>query len=273
MTPDGDTGDTDTAATSTDSAGGSGRAGGPGTGATESGGAAAPGPPSSLDRPFLSGLPGVRRLTLVRHGQQQAPSAGGHYVPTDWVDPPLSDLGHRQAETTAATLAGEPVDAVVCSHLRRAHDTARAVGARHGLEPVVYPELREVETYRGLPEGLTLPEAVPPVVWQGITARFTRTPRWDLLPFSEPSAAFRSRVVTAVEGVLALHDVAHLVVVCHGGVINAYLAELLGIADDMFFRPAHASLTRLLVHEDRRVLHTLNELTHLAAADPSLVTV
>ena len=40
----------------------------------------------------------------------------------------------------------------------------------------------------------------------------------------------------------------------------------------MFFRPAHASVSRVLTGAGRRVIHTLNELHHLQAADPSLVT-
>ena len=35
-----------------------------------------------------------------------------------------------------------------------------------------------------------------------------------------------------------------MVVVAHGGVINAYLREIIGASDDMFFHPAHASISR-----------------------------
>jgi hypothetical protein len=40
----------------------------------------------------------------------------------------------------------------------------------------------------------------------------------------------------------------------------------------MFFRPAHASVSRVLAGDGRRVLLTLNEVHHLAASDPALVT-
>ncbi len=40
----------------------------------------------------------------------------------------------------------------------------------------------------------------------------------------------------------------------------------------MFFRPAHASVSRVLVGNGKRVIHTLNEMHHLYAADPALVT-
>jgi hypothetical protein len=40
----------------------------------------------------------------------------------------------------------------------------------------------------------------------------------------------------------------------------------------MFFRPGHASVSRVRVGDGRRVIHTLNELHHLAEVDPALVT-
>ena len=226
--------------------------------------------PTSLDRPFLTGQPDVVQLTFVRHGKQDMPS--GAFTPALWADPPLSGLGQRQAAAVGKALASEPIAAVLCSHLERAVETAREVAAPHGLEPVVYPELREVETYRDVPDGVPLEDVLSPVMWQGVRERFNRELRWDVSPFSESSAEFRYRVVTVVEGILALHKGQQLAIVCHGGVINAYIGHLLGLSQDMFFRPAHASVSRVLTGDGRRVIHTLNELHHLQAADPSLVT-
>ena len=226
--------------------------------------------PTSLDRPFLTGQPGVVMVTFVRHGKQEVPS--GSFTPALWADPPLSELGKRQAAAVGAALAAERVDAVLCSHLLRAAETAREVAAPHGLEPIVYPELREVETYRDVPDGVRLEDVLPPVMWRGVQARFNRELRWDVSPFSESSAEFRHRVVTVVEGILALHEGGHLVIVCHGGVINRYIGHLLDLRQDMFFRPAHASVSRILTGDNRRVIHTLNELHHLQSVDPALVT-
>jgi broad specificity phosphatase PhoE len=209
-------------------------------------------------------------LTFIRHGKQEFPS--GSFTPAQWTDPPLSDVGKRQAAAVGAALAAEPVDAVLCSHLERAAETAREVAAPHDLEPIVYPELREVETYRDVPDGTRLEDVLPPVMWRGVQERFVRELRWDVSPFSESSEEFRHRVVTVVEGILALHKGRQLAIVCHGGVINAYIGHLLGLRQDMFFRPAHASVSRVLVGDGRRVIHTLNELHHLQTVDPALVT-
>ena len=66
---------------------------------------------SSMDQAFLTGQPGTGELILVRHGQQQYPEAGMRKF-ADWVDPPLSELGRRQAEAVGRALAGRPVAAV-----------------------------------------------------------------------------------------------------------------------------------------------------------------
>ena len=229
--------------------------------------------PTSLDRPFLTHWPDVLTVTFVRHGQQEVPATS--FTPALWTDAPLSAIGKRQAAAVGAALAEDKIEAVACSHLHRAHETARNNAEPYGIEPVVYPELREVETYRDVPDGAALEDVLSPAVWHGVQARFLRELRWDVSPFSEGSAEFRHRVVTIVEGLIALSTrdgLRHIAIVCHGGVINAYIGHILGIERDMFFRPAHASISRVLAGDGRRVVHTLNEMHHLASVAPELVT-
>jgi broad specificity phosphatase PhoE len=140
------------------------------------------------------------------------------------------------------------------------------------LEPVVFPELREVEFFRDLPPEARVQDVLSEPMRRGMVERFVQERRWDVYPFSESSAEFRARVVTVIEGLLAMNEGLHVVVACHGGVINAYLGHVLGVQDDMFFRPAHASFHRLVVRGDRRVVHSLNETHYLHAVDPALVT-
>lgn len=220
---------------------------------------------------FLLAQQEATGLALVRHGQQQRPTSPV-FTPSEWVDPPLSETGRRQAEAVGRAFASQQVDVVVSSHLSRASETAAAIAGHHGLEPLVLPDLREVETYRDLPDGEVPADAVPEPFWRGVQARFPEERRWDVVPFGEGSEELRHRVVSTLEGLLVMHPAAHLVVVCHGGVINAYLAHLLGIREDMFFLPAHASVTRLRVLGRRRALESLNDRDHLTSAEPSLLT-
>jgi 2,3-bisphosphoglycerate-dependent phosphoglycerate mutase len=220
---------------------------------------------------FLLSQPQATELALVRHGQQQWPSSPV-FTPAEWVDPPLSAVGRRQAEQVGEAFARRRVDVVVSSHLSRALETARAIAAHHDLEPLVLEDLREVETYRDLEDGATPADTLAAPFWRGVQERFPAERRWDLVPFGESSQELRHRVVSTIEGLLAMHPDTDLVVVCHGGVINAYLAHVLGIAEDIFFLPAHTSVTRVRRLGHRRVLHSLNDRDHVTAADPQLLT-
>jgi broad specificity phosphatase PhoE len=233
-----------------------------------------PAPPpaaSPLDRAFLTHQPGVTTLILLRHGQQRWPS-GPNPAVSEWVDPPLSDTGVRQAELVGVALAGETVDGVYSSHLERAHQTGVEVGRHHALTPTVFKELREIEMFRDVPEGQSVRDVISAPMLRGIQERFVRERCWDVYPFTETSAELRHRVVNVVEGIVTMHPGGLVVVACHGGVINAYIGHVLGLDVDMFFRPAHASMSRVLVGDGRRVVQSLNEVHHLAEIDPHLVT-
>ncbi len=92
------------------------------------------------------------------------------------------------------------------------------------------------------------------------------TQKWDAYPYTERSDEFRRRVGWAVESTIVSHPGETIVVACHGGVINAYLADVLGLHVDMFYRPVHASVHRVLCGNGRRVIDVLNEQHHLRAA-------
>lgn len=221
-------------------------------------------PASPIDRAFLTGQDGVGTLILVRHGQQRWPDAATA-VAGDWIDPPLSDTGVAQADCVGRWLADRPIAAVYSSGLRRAHDTGRAIAAHHGLEVEVVEELAEIQMYRDLPDDRRPVDLLGEKAIAGVWERFVLTQKWDSYPFTEASADFRRRVGWAVESAIVSHPGETVVVACHGGVINAYLSEVLGLGVDMFFRPYHASSHRILFGHGRRVIETLNEESYLAA--------
>lgn len=94
----------------------------------------------------------IRRLILVRHGESEANRAGTF---DGYGDAVLTDLGHRQAAATAAALAGRALGpmALMSSPLRRATQTAAAIGAALQLEASLHPELLAGE---GQPAGVDL---------------------------------------------------------------------------------------------------------------------
>lgn len=202
-------------------------------------------------------------LYLVRHGQQQWPDAETSVI-GDWVDPPLSELGHKQADCVGRSLAGAEIDAVYSSHLQRANETGKAIAKHHDLDVTVIEALEEVRLFDDMEQDQRPSDLIGEDAIAGMRERFVQTGRWDSYSHTERSADFRRRVGWAVESVLAKHPGESIVIACHGGVINAYIADLLGIQADMFFRPYHASTHRILFGQDRRVIDTLNEEAYLA---------
>lgn len=214
-----------------------------------------------VHRALLVPQTGVTDLLLVRHGQPQRPEDGAGR--DQLMDPPLSEHGRAQAAAAADALAAEPITAVYTSNLRRAVETGTAIAERHGLEITEWAELREYDAFRDVPEAESVRKWVPPALMRGMSERFVRERSWDSFPFSEPSAEFRGRVASSIEAILGSHPGERVVVACHGGVINAYLAHLWDTRADMLFNAAHGSISRIVAREDRRAIHTLNELTHL----------
>jgi broad specificity phosphatase PhoE len=216
--------------------------------------------PAVFERAFLAGVEHVTQLLLVRHGQQEfdrnGPVAG-------FFDPPLSELGRTQAKLVGMCLSTERIDAVYASPLQRALDTGREIAWHHRLEPVVIDELREVGIFRDVPPDRTVVEHFGRRMLSGIRERMIHEKTWDVYPDSESSHEFRRRVINAMESIMVAHPGQRVVVACHGGVINAYIGHVIGSKYDMFFQPAHTSISLVAGGEGRRAFHYANNVQHL----------
>lgn len=78
-------------------------------------------------------------IVLIRHGEPEWVRDG--FI---MVDPPLTDLGHRQAELLADALRDEQFDEVLVSPLVRARQTARPLLEALGRSEIVDPWLEEI---------------------------------------------------------------------------------------------------------------------------------
>jgi broad specificity phosphatase PhoE len=221
--------------------------------------------PGVFDQAFLTGVADVTELLLIRHGQQQIDLANA--TTGDWIDPPLSDHGRAQARLLAEGLSTLKIDHIFCSPLRRALETAQPVAEMHRLETEVVTDLREVEVFRDLPPEQTAREALGDDLLQAVRERMLNERNWDVYPHSESSYDFRKRTINAVESTIARNAGERIAIVCHGGVINAYVGHIIGSRYDMFFRPAHASVSIVAAGEGRRVLRLLNDTHHLTTAE------
>jgi probable phosphoglycerate mutase len=220
-----------------------------------------------MQDPFLMKRDDATELFIVRHGDA-IPDADEIIPSGIYDDLPLSRLGREQAHDLSERLGKLQFDAIYSSPLRRCQETAAPLARRLELTPTIVPGIKEIRLgdIRPLPEyGEDLS-----ILTQALKERQIDIVRiagingsWDKIPDSEPSKAFRHRVVTAFDEIAARHIGERVIAFAHGGVVNAYAAETLGLERDFFFPAANTSITVVRVSGKRRVLYILNDFAHV----------
>lgn len=205
-----------------------------------------------------------RVLYLIRHGQSDFGWQGEPWASArgeQW-DPPLSERGAEQAALLAGRLLVMDLEpfVVYSSPLRRANETADAFARLAGTDVTVDDEL--VEAHIGGWEGKPFEEIIgsDPDVVQHIR---NQRAIWHRAPGAEGGDGFRARVRTAVDAIVDGHPGENVLVFAHGGVINAYVGDLLGLRQEMFFLPENASLNSVDVDGETRTVRFLNDVLHL----------
>jgi probable phosphoglycerate mutase len=193
-------------------------------------------------------------LVFIRHAQpERVEGAVGS------ADPELSETGRQQAASLAGYLAGEPIDVVVCSPLRRAVQTARPLAEQHHRDVIMHEGVAEYDKASGeyIPIEQLRAEGHPGFqdVLSGNVHRAAGVDPYE----------FRVGVVAAVEEIVDANGGRVVAVVCHGGVINAYLSHVLAIDDPTgFFYPNYTSIHRVVAaRSGERTLLSINETCHL----------
>jgi len=192
---------------------------------------------------------GATHVCIVRHGE------------SEWnvekriqgqMDPPLSDLGERQAQAVARRLSQERWDAIYSSDLARARLTAEAIAQQVGLQIAVRTGLRERAF--GRLEGIL-----------HIDAR-AKYPDWDAPELGrETEEALSERARSAFEEIVSTHPGQRVLVVTHGGLIRQFLGsiDLDGMAEPVT-EVRNTSVTRLEWGSPCRLL-ICNDIDHLLA--------
>jgi broad specificity phosphatase PhoE len=220
-------------------------------------------------------------VLLVRHGQA---SFG-----TEDYDV-LSEVGHRQAEIVAASLAerGYRADRLICGTLRRQRETAAAFTAlgapvleiepgwdeydsedilRHHSDTAVRLDVQE--------EGERLTSRAFQAVLEAAQAQWVEHAERSPTALSWPAfSTAGAAALRALSSQLAAGETA--IVVTSGGTIGALLCNLWGAPPSLF--PAlnrvivNASVTKLAVGSTGTNVISFNDHSHLESVDRALVT-
>ncbi len=187
------------------------------------------------------------RISAIRHGETDWNAASRVQGHTDIA---LNARGLAQAARLAQALGGDAPQAIYCSDLRRAQQTAQAIADATGAPLHTAQALRE-RCFGGF-EGQS---------FQELNERFPedakqwrrRVPDWAPPGGGESLLAFRARILAAVEQCAATHLGQHIAIVTHGGALDVLYraATGLGLQDARTWQLANAAINRLLWTPDR----------------------
>ena len=194
--------------------------------------------------------PAFTTLVLVRHGVtgETGPILSGRRPGIG-----LSDKGREQAKAAGRRLADLPVAAVYSSPLERCRETAEAVAEPHDLPVNDRPGLFEADY--GEWSGRKIEELRSTDLWKLVQV----TPSAVRFPGGESVREMQSRMIGAVEDIVAAHPGQIVVAASHADPIKAVVAHYTGVHLDLFqrlfvapasctvlrFGPAGASLVKL----------------------------
>jgi 2,3-bisphosphoglycerate-dependent phosphoglycerate mutase len=196
-------------------------------------------------------------LLLIRHAEPERVAPGSASAP---ADPVLTERGRAQAERLARWLEHEPIDAVLSSPLRRARETADLVAARLGLDVDLNDGLQEYDARADYYIPVEELRETRDHHWRAMVEG-----RWEELGGEDP-AVFRRHIVPCMETIIRRFPGGRVAAVCHGGVINVYLAALLDLERHLWFEPGYTSISRVAAaRTGERSVVTLNETAHLVA--------
>ena len=192
-------------------------------------------------------------LILVRHGLPVR-----REVVEGPADPELSVEGHDQSARLANYLVTESIAAIYSSPMKRAFQTAKPLAVKTSLPISIVDDVAEYDRLSN--EYIPIEEL-----------RAANDERWHKLVAggwesdSDTLDNFRRRVVSSLEQLISQHASQRIVVTCHGGVINQYIAHVLGISTERgFFYPQYTSIHRVVAAQNGlRSIVSLNEIAHL----------
>ena len=211
--------------------------------------------------------PGATEILLVRHGESEPAVVGQSFeLYNGQSNPALAPEGVAEAERVGGRLAGEHIDAIYVSTLRRTAQTAAPLASRLGITPVADEDLREI--FLGEWEGGgAFRQRVADQ--DALAVRMFEEQRWDVIPGAEPMDKFGRRLRGAVERIAAAHPDQRVAVFGHGAMIGEILHQATDSRPFAFIGADNGSISHLVVTAERWILRRFNDTSHL---QPTMTT-
>ena len=159
-------------------------------------------------------------LLIIRHGEtawNAERRLQGH------VDIPLNEIGLQQARAVALALSNEAIDAVICSDLQRAMQTAEAIAKPKGLSCQINPHWRE-RCFGGFEGELigNLEQRFPAeyAAWRSYQVDSRFPPDASNGDRGESVRQFHSRIENALLELCEHYADKKIVIVAHGGILE-----------------------------------------------------
>lgn len=143
-------------------------------------------------------MTGSMQIVLLRHGETNWNLQGRCQGATDLE---LNETGIQQAREIATYLSKERIDVVYSSNLKRAVQTANAIGQSHDLEVIPDSDFRELN--HGILEGMTFPEIR--ASYPDFIKRWRNEPAELLIPGGERLIDVERRSWRGLERVMQSH--------------------------------------------------------------------
>lgn len=194
-------------------------------------------------------------IVLIRHAQSERWGGAGP------ADPQLTLSGISQAQELADYLAAPDAPeftSLYTSTMTRAVETAAPIARTLGIPLTAKADLVEYDHDLNFYLPTEDIEANFEQYWNDLQEGTYVGHKLDL-------EAFQTRVVTAIDSIIETHeDEDRVAIVCHAGVISAFIDSMLGRSHPLFFEPDYTSISRIQVYPGgtRHVL-SANETPHL----------
>jgi 2,3-bisphosphoglycerate-dependent phosphoglycerate mutase len=195
---------------------------------------------------------------LIRHGETLYNSQGRMQ---GLIDSPLTDIGIRQAKAAAGALSGKTFEAVYSSPLGRARKTAEIISQPLDCPLHFDPDLQERNM--GIFQGLTTKEAASRFPDDFVIFK-SHDPDY-IIPNGESFRQKDDRGIECMRQIAKKHPGGKVVVITHGGILDAIFRHTLFISLDQQRRYSifNCAFNSIEIEGDSWRLITWGDMNHL----------